>query len=108
MQGFQQQIFIHGELPLGCEPKTDLWALRAGVSLRSWKTPLATGWLNSLSLHHKHKEFTMSTSRPYHHKDLAAALVRAALELLQEVEVSALSLRMVARRAGVSPMAPYR
>jgi AcrR family transcriptional regulator len=50
----------------------------------------------------------MSTSRPYHHKDLAAALVRAALELLQEVEVSALSLRMVARRAGVSPMAPYR
>jgi AcrR family transcriptional regulator len=44
----------------------------------------------------------------YHHGDLRAALVRAALELLEESGESALSLRAVARRAGVSPAAPYR
>lgn len=47
-----------------------------------------------------------STSR-YHHGDLAAALEDAAIELLSEVSVSALSLRAVARRAGVSHNAPY-
>lgn len=50
----------------------------------------------------------MSTSREYHHGDLAAALVRAALDLLGEAGVEAVSLRGVARRAGVSAMAPYR
>jgi AcrR family transcriptional regulator len=45
---------------------------------------------------------------PYHHGDLRAALVDAALELLEESGESALSLRAVARRAGVSPAAPYR
>jgi AcrR family transcriptional regulator len=44
----------------------------------------------------------------YHHGDLRAALVRAALELLEESGESALSLRAAARRAGVSPAAPYR
>jgi AcrR family transcriptional regulator len=44
----------------------------------------------------------------YHHGDLRAALVRAALELLEEGGEAALSLRAVARRAGVSPTAPYR
>jgi AcrR family transcriptional regulator len=44
----------------------------------------------------------------YHHGDLAAALVRAALELLEQDGVSDLSLRAVARRAGVAPSAPYR
>jgi AcrR family transcriptional regulator len=44
----------------------------------------------------------------YHHGDLRAALVRAALELLEESGEGALSLRAVARRAGVSPAAPYR
>jgi AcrR family transcriptional regulator len=44
----------------------------------------------------------------YHHGDLRAALVRAAMESLEESGESALSLRAVARRAGVSPAAPYR
>jgi AcrR family transcriptional regulator len=50
----------------------------------------------------------MSNSR-YHHGDLAAACVDAAMELLEEDGGTAgLSLRAVARRAGVSPGAPYR
>jgi AcrR family transcriptional regulator len=50
----------------------------------------------------------MSNSR-YHHGDLAAACVHAAMELLEENGGTAgLSLRAVARRAGVSPGAPYR
>jgi AcrR family transcriptional regulator len=50
----------------------------------------------------------MSSKAVYHHGDLRAALLRAALELLEESGESALSLRAVARRAGVSPAAPYR
>jgi AcrR family transcriptional regulator len=50
----------------------------------------------------------MSNSR-YHHGDLATACVHAAMELLEEDGGTAgLSLRAVARRAGVSPGAPYR
>src|ERR1700738_1201887 len=44
----------------------------------------------------------------YHHGNLRPALVRAAMELLEESGETALSLRAVARRAGVSPAAPYR
>jgi AcrR family transcriptional regulator len=44
----------------------------------------------------------------YHHGDLRGALVRAGREMLEEGGEGALSLRAVARRAGVSPMAPYR
>jgi AcrR family transcriptional regulator len=51
----------------------------------------------------------MSTSKAtYHHGDLRAALVRAAMDLLEESGETSLSLRAVARRAGVSPAAPYR
>ncbi len=50
----------------------------------------------------------MSTSRRYHHGDLGSALLASALALLAEDGVEALSLREVARRAGVSAMAPYR
>jgi AcrR family transcriptional regulator len=50
----------------------------------------------------------MSPEATYHHGDLPAALVRAAMELIEERNESALSLRAVARRAGVSPAAPYR
>ena len=46
--------------------------------------------------------------RPYHHGDLEAALVRAAGKLLDKEGIEALSLREVARRAGVSHAAPYR
>src|ERR1700724_2669660 len=44
----------------------------------------------------------------YHHGDLRAACLSAALELLEEGGATALSLRAVARRARVSPAAPYR
>ncbi|MBT1098053.1 TetR/AcrR family transcriptional regulator [Streptomyces sp. Tu102] len=49
------------------------------------------------------------TDGTYHHGDLAAACVTAALALLEEgVPSSGLSIRAVARRAGVTPAAPYR
>ncbi|MEZ0364318.1 TetR/AcrR family transcriptional regulator [Mycobacterium sp. pUA109] len=51
----------------------------------------------------------MSTSTaPYHHGDLPGALVRAAVELLEEGGATELSVRAAARRAGVSTAAPYR
>ncbi|MFI0808414.1 TetR/AcrR family transcriptional regulator [Streptomyces echinatus] len=52
----------------------------------------------------------MSTSSGvrYHHGDLRAECLRAAVDLLEESDEAAVSLRAVARRAGVSPNAPYR
>ncbi|BDH06263.1 MULTISPECIES: TetR/AcrR family transcriptional regulator [Streptomyces] len=47
-------------------------------------------------------------SSSYHHGDLRAACLRAARELLEEDGSAGLSLRAVARRAGVSATAPYR
>ena len=44
----------------------------------------------------------------YHHGELRTALVDAALDLLAEDGADAVSLRAVARRVGVSAMAPYR
>ncbi|MEN0139833.1 MAG: TetR/AcrR family transcriptional regulator [Rhodococcus sp. (in: high G+C Gram-positive bacteria)] len=49
-----------------------------------------------------------TTTQPYHHGDLHNALVRAAVELLEEDGAAELSLRAAARRAGVSTAAPYR
>jgi len=46
--------------------------------------------------------------RPYHHGDLRNALLDAARSILEEESLGALSLRAVARRAGVSHAAPYR
>ena len=48
------------------------------------------------------------TGASYHHGDLRAALVSAALELLEEGGATEFSLRAAARRAGVAPSAPYR
>jgi AcrR family transcriptional regulator len=45
--------------------------------------------------------------RPYHHGDLRRALIEAASRILEADGPSALSLRAVAREAGVSPAAPY-
>jgi AcrR family transcriptional regulator len=45
--------------------------------------------------------------RPYHHGDLSRALVDAARRILEAEGAVALSLRAVAREAGVSPAAPY-
>jgi AcrR family transcriptional regulator len=49
-----------------------------------------------------------TSSTPYHHGDLRAACVRAALELLEEGGSAEVSLRAVARRVGVAASAPYR
>ncbi|MEU1208532.1 TetR/AcrR family transcriptional regulator [Nocardia sp. NPDC005825] len=49
-----------------------------------------------------------ASTTSYHHGDLPNALVRAAVELLEEGGASELSLRAAARRAGVSTAAPYR
>ena len=45
--------------------------------------------------------------RPYHHGDLRRALTEAALRIVERDGLPALSLRAVAREAGVSPAAPY-
>jgi AcrR family transcriptional regulator len=47
-------------------------------------------------------------ARPYHHGDLRGALIRSAIELLRAEGPDALTLRGVARAAGVSQAAPYR
>jgi AcrR family transcriptional regulator len=44
----------------------------------------------------------------YHHHGLSEALLNAALEIVREKGAHAVSLREVARRTGVSHMAPYR
>lgn len=46
--------------------------------------------------------------RPYHHGDLRRVLVDAAFELVGEGGAGGLSVREAARRAGVSPGAPFR
>ncbi|GGO03195.1 TetR/AcrR family transcriptional regulator [Micromonospora parathelypteridis] len=48
----------------------------------------------------------MTETRTYHHGDLRRALLAAALEAIEEVGPTALSLRDLARRAGVSHAAP--
>lgn len=45
--------------------------------------------------------------RPYHHGDLSRALVLAGRRILEKEGPAGLSLRAVAREAGVSPAAPY-
>jgi AcrR family transcriptional regulator len=67
----------------------------------------------TLTLDDRYKRCQHSLAVPvpkatYHHGDLRAECVRAAVELLEESGETALSLRAVARRAGVSPAAPYR
>ena len=46
------------------------------------------------------------STRPYHHGDLPASLLEAALVILEQDGIAGLTLRAVARRAGVSHMAP--
>jgi AcrR family transcriptional regulator len=46
--------------------------------------------------------------KPYHHGDLRRVLVDGALQLLEEGGAEAVSVREAARRAGVSPGAPFR
>lgn len=53
------------------------------------------------------REAAAPEPRPYHHGDLRRALIDAARRLLEQEGPQALSLRAVAREAGVSPAAPY-
>lgn len=46
--------------------------------------------------------------KPYHHGDLRRVLIDAALQLVGESGAERLSVREAARRAGVSPGAPFR
>jgi len=50
----------------------------------------------------------VTTHDTYHHGDLRNALERAALELVNEKGAENFSLSEAARRAGVSPSAPYK
>src|SRR3569833_2132659 len=47
-------------------------------------------------------------ARGYHHGDLRNGLLEAARGILEEQSLNALTLRAVARKAGVSHAAPYR
>ena len=49
-----------------------------------------------------------SKGRAYHHGDLRNGLLEAARTILEEESLAALTLRAVARKAGVSHAAPYR
>ena len=51
---------------------------------------------------------TTQPAKPYHHGDLAPTLRAAARAILEEEGLEKLSLRSVAKRAGVSHAAPYR
>lgn len=53
------------------------------------------------------RETASVAAKPYHHGDLSRALVMAARRILETEGPAALSLRAVAREAGVSPAAPY-
>ncbi len=63
----------------------------------------------STSDHSKEHSNRSSIKKPkYHHGDLRRALIQAALQLIAERGVEALTLREVAQQVGVSRMAPYR
>jgi AcrR family transcriptional regulator len=47
------------------------------------------------------------SKRTYHHGDLRRTLIATALKLAEEQDISTLTLREVARRAGVTHSAPY-
>lgn len=50
----------------------------------------------------------MAERKPYHHGNLRQALVDATAELIEEKGPQGFTLTEAARRAGVSPAAPYR
>lgn len=53
------------------------------------------------------REPSTALAHPYHHGDLSRALVQAGRRILEGEGPAGLSLRAVAREAGVSPAAPY-
>jgi len=56
----------------------------------------------------KPKKMKQQAPKPYHHGDLHQQILCAASELLEENNISSLSLRAVAKKVGVSHTAPYR
>jgi AcrR family transcriptional regulator len=65
--------------------------------------------VNWIHIHVELNSVVIATKkRPYHHGDLRAALMRAALLLVEEHGVKGLALSNAARLAGVSVAAPYR
>ena len=54
------------------------------------------------------KDLTLKAKRTYHHGDLRASLMTAALSLIDEHGVKGLALSDAAHLAGVSVAAPYR
>lgn len=54
------------------------------------------------------KTFKSKVQKPYRHGDLRTTLLRAAVNYLKSGSASELSLRELARQAGVSEAAPYR
>ncbi|MBV9045337.1 MAG: TetR/AcrR family transcriptional regulator [Alphaproteobacteria bacterium] len=57
---------------------------------------------------HNTSETPNPRGRAYHHGDLRNALLETARKILEEESLANLSLRAVARKAGVSHAAPYR
>src|ERR1700761_1916297 len=55
-----------------------------------------------------HNPDSAPRTRAYHHGNIRTALLDSARQILEEGSPSELSLRAVARRAGVSHAAPYR
>jgi AcrR family transcriptional regulator len=56
----------------------------------------------------KHRPSRRPPPKPYHHGDLRRVLIDAALQLAEQGGSAAVSMREAARRAGVSPGAPFR
>lgn len=54
------------------------------------------------------KKRIKSGPEAYHHGDLKKSLIKTAIRMLQKTHPEKLSLRELARQAGVSPAAPYR
>ena len=71
--------------------------MRAASKASATKTPSA-----------KPRRRAAPAPRPYHHGDLRRVLIDAALQLVGEGGPDAVSVREAARRAGVSPGAPFR
>jgi AcrR family transcriptional regulator len=64
--------------------------------------------MKAMSTSAKPKRRSARRPKPYHHGDLKRVLIDAALGLVEEGGAEAVSVREAARRAGVSPGAPFR
>jgi AcrR family transcriptional regulator len=73
--------------------------MRPGAKSSAVKTPAAKP---------RRRASRAPAPKPYHHGDLRRVLIDAALQLVGESGAEAVSVREAARRAGVSPGAPFR